>query len=175
MIEQMSEPERSGARPAMVYPPSLPGPTGQIAPTGPPAVRVAALTKTFGTRSGLVEALSDIDLSVAPGEFVALIGPSGCGKSTLMRVVADLEPATAGDVEVFGKSAKQARVDQDYGIAFQQSGLLPWRTVAANVALPLELHDIGRAERRARVAELLEMVGLTDFGKHHPDQLSGGM
>ena len=175
MIEQMSEPERSGARPAMVYPPSLPGPTGQIAPTGPPAVRVAALTKTFGTRSGLVEALSDIDLSVAPGEFVALIGPSGCGKSTLMRVVADLEPATAGDVEVFGKSAKQARVDQDYGIAFQQSGLLPWRTVAANVALPLELHDIGRAERRARVAELLEMVGLTDFAKHHPDQLSGGM
>ncbi|WP_240771017.1 ABC transporter ATP-binding protein [Nocardioides sp. GY 10113] len=143
--------------------------------TAEPAVRVSGLTKTFGTRAGLVHALSDVDLTLAPGEFAALIGPSGCGKSTLMRVIADLETATSGTVEVFGKPAARARADQDYGIAFQQAGLLPWRTVAANVALPLELHGLGRRERKARVAELLEMVGLSDFAGHHPDQLSGGM
>ena len=143
--------------------------------TTPAGLSLHRLSRTYRGRGKVVEALAGVSLDCPAGSFTALIGPSGCGKSTLMRVVADLEPATAGDVEVFGKSAKQARVDQDYGIAFQQSGLLPWRTVAANVALPLELHDIGRAERRARVAELLEMVGLTDFAKHHPDQLSGGM
>ncbi len=140
-----------------------------------PAVRVSGVTKTFRTRGGTVEALSDVDLDVAPGEFVALIGPSGCGKSTLLRVVADLESATTGEVEVFGKTAARARQDQDYGIAFQQAGLLPWRTVAANVALPLELHDLPRRDRRERVAQLLDLVGLTDFAKNHPDQLSGGM
>jgi NitT/TauT family transport system ATP-binding protein len=139
------------------------------------AVRVGAVTKSFRTRSGTVEALADVDLTVEAGEFVALIGPSGCGKSTLMRVVADLERPTSGTVEVFGKPAAQARRDQDYGIAFQQAGLLPWRTVAANVALPLELHKTPRGERKARVAELLELVGLTEFARHHPDQLSGGM
>ncbi len=139
------------------------------------AVRVAGVTKTFGTRKSQVVALSEVDLSVAAGEFVALIGPSGCGKSTLMRLIADLEQPTAGALEVFGKSAAQARVDQDYGIAFQQAGLLPWRTVADNIALPLELHGASRGERKRRVAELVEMVGLADFAKSRPDQLSGGM
>ena len=92
-----------------------------------------------------------------------------------MRLVADLDEPTAGTLSVFGKTAKQARLDQEYGIAFQQAGLLPWRTVAANVALPLELHGVGSAARAARVAELLDMVGLTDFADRYPDQLSGGM
>ena len=143
--------------------------------TTAPAVEVSGVDKVFSTRSGDVPALSGIDLTVAPGEFVSLIGPSGCGKSTLMRLVADLDQPTSGSVRVFGKTADRARRDQDYGIVFQQAGLLPWRTVSANVALPLELHRTDAAARRSRVAELLEMVGLTDFADRYPDQLSGGM
>jgi NitT/TauT family transport system ATP-binding protein len=140
-----------------------------------PAVEVRGVDKVFETRSGHVQALESIELTVAAGEFVSLIGPSGCGKSTLMRLVADLDEPTTGSVEVFGKSSRQARLDQEYGIAFQQAGLLPWRTVAGNVALPLELHGVASAARASRVAELLEMVGLTDFADRYPDQLSGGM
>ena len=139
------------------------------------AVTVSGLDKTFETRSGQVRALQQIDLTVKAGEFVSLIGPSGCGKSTLMRIIADLDQPTTGTVAVFGKSAKQARLDQDYGIAFQQAGLLPWRTVAANVGLPLELHGVASAAKNARVAELLDMVGLSEFADRYPDQLSGGM
>jgi NitT/TauT family transport system ATP-binding protein len=139
------------------------------------AVLVRDVAKTFATKTGDVSALVDIDLGVAAGEFVSLIGPSGCGKSTLLRLIADLDSPTTGTIEVFGKPASRARRDQDYGIAFQQAGLLPWRTVAANIALPLELHGVGAAERKARVAELAELVGLTDFADRHPDQLSGGM
>jgi NitT/TauT family transport system ATP-binding protein len=122
-----------------------------------------------------VHALSGIELRVEPGEFVSLIGPSGCGKSTLLRVVADLEQPSSGSVVVGGKSARQARLDQDYGIAFQQSGLLEWRTVAANVELPLHVHGVAKAERRARAAELLALVGLGEFAALRPSQLSGGM
>lgn len=149
----------------------------QVAPMDTETAAVAArgVDKTFDTRTGQVHALAGIDIDVAPGEFVSLIGPSGCGKSTLMRLVADLDQPTAGTVEVFGKSARRARLDQDYGIAFQQAGLLPWRTVADNVALPLVLHRVPRAERADRVAELLEMVSLSEFADRHPDQLSGGM
>jgi NitT/TauT family transport system ATP-binding protein len=136
---------------------------------------VRGVEKVFQTRAGDVHALESIDLSVAAGEFVSLIGPSGCGKSTLMRLVADLGEPTAGSVTVFGKSAKQARLDQEYGIAFQSAGLLPWRTVAANVAVPLDLHGVASAARSSRVAELLEMVGLAEFADRYPDQLSGGM
>jgi NitT/TauT family transport system ATP-binding protein len=139
------------------------------------AVRVKGVTKAFGSRKNEVVALSEVNLTVSAGEFVALIGPSGCGKSTLMRLIADLEKPTGGSLEVFGKTAAEARVDQDFGIAFQQAGLLPWRTVADNISLPLELHGASRAERKQRVAELIEMVGLTDFAKSRPDQLSGGM
>ena len=104
------------------------------------AVQVRGVNKQFQTATGIVHALENIDLTVQSGEFVSLIGPSGCGKSTLMRLIADLDDPTSGELTVFGKTATQARLDQDYGIAFQQAGLLPWRSVAANVALPLELH-----------------------------------
>ncbi|MEJ3405834.1 ABC transporter ATP-binding protein [Rathayibacter sp. YIM 133350] len=140
------------------------------------AVSVAHVSRVFsGGRDAAVTALDDIELSVAPGEFVSLIGPSGCGKSTLLRLIADLDSPTSGEIRVFGKTAAKARVDQEYGIAFQQAGLLPWRTVAANIALPLELHGTRKRERDTRVSELLEMVGLSDFGASYPDQLSGGM
>lgn len=139
------------------------------------AVRAAGVGKIFPTKGGEVIALDGADLDVAAGEFVSLIGPSGCGKSTLLRLIADLDQASSGELEIFGKPARRARIDQDYGIAFQQSGLLPWRTVAANISLPLELHGTSRTERTARVAELAELVGLSDFVDRYPDQLSGGM
>ncbi|HKH09415.1 MAG TPA: ATP-binding cassette domain-containing protein, partial [Agromyces sp.] len=139
------------------------------------AVEISGVDKVFETRTGQVQALDAIDLTVAAGEFVSLIGPSGCGKSTLMRLIADLDEPTGGSVAVFGKSARHARLDQEYGIAFQSAGLLPWRTVAANVALPLELHGVASGTRSTRVTELLEMVGLADFADRYPDQLSGGM
>lgn len=139
------------------------------------AVEVSSVSRVFTTRKGRVVALDDVDLTVGAGEFVSLIGPSGCGKSTLLRLIADLDQPTSGTITVNGKSARQARLDQDYGIAFQQSGLLPWRTVSANIELPLQIHGVGKAERRARSAELLDLIGLPDFGDHYPDQLSGGM
>jgi NitT/TauT family transport system ATP-binding protein len=141
-----------------------------------PAVRVDGVNKIFNQgKPGQVDALVDIDLTVAPGEFVSLIGPSGCGKSTLLRVVADLLEPSSGSVTINGKSAHQARVDQDYGMAFQQSGLFEWRSVARNVELPLELKGWDKAKRRQRSAEMLELVKLPEFASHMPWQLSGGM
>jgi NitT/TauT family transport system ATP-binding protein len=140
------------------------------------AVEVVGVSKVFRLAKGAeVVALDDVSVSVAPGEFVSLIGPSGCGKSTLLRLIADLDQPTDGEVLVFGKSARQARIDQDYGIAFQQAGLLPWRTVAGNIELPLEMHGVGKTARRARARDLLSLVGLSDFADRYPDQLSGGM
>ena len=140
------------------------------------AVNVTGVSRIFSLRKKPdVTALDGVDLTVAPGEFVSLIGPSGCGKSTLLRLIADLDQPTSGTVEVFGKTARQARIDQEYGIAFQQAGLLPWRTVRANIELPLELHSVGSAARAARSSELLDLVGLGDFRDSYPDQLSGGM
>jgi NitT/TauT family transport system ATP-binding protein len=150
-------------------------PVSDAEQTPPPAVELTGVSKTFELRRGTVVALEDIDLSIARGEFVSLIGPSGCGKSTLLRVIADLLPPTSGTVQVNGKSARKARLDQDYGFAFQQAGLLDWRTVRANIELPLELHGVDRARRRARALELLELVGLADFASQRPPQLSGGM
>jgi NitT/TauT family transport system ATP-binding protein len=136
-------------------------------------VRIEGVTKTFP--QGNVTALQDIDLELAPGEFVSLIGPSGCGKSTLLRVVGDLIEPTAGSVTVNGKSARRARVDGDYGIVFQDAVLFDWRTVAKNIALPLELLGWDRTTRRGRVEEMLDLVELGAFAEHHPWQLSGGM
>jgi NitT/TauT family transport system ATP-binding protein len=141
----------------------------------PPAVALEGLGKRFGEGATAVQALIGIDLTVGAGEFVALIGPSGCGKSTLLRIVANLIEPTEGSVLVNGKPARRARLDQDYGIAFQQAGLLEWRTVQGNVELPLGLHGVGREQRRAQALELLELVGLTEFAGHRPSQLSGGM
>ncbi|WP_291049964.1 ABC transporter ATP-binding protein [Herbiconiux sp.] len=140
------------------------------------ALQVTGVDKIFtGKKKATITALEKIELTVAPGEFVSLIGPSGCGKSTLLRLIADLDTPTTGTISVFGKTARQARIDQEYGIAFQQAGLLPWRTVTANIELPLELHGVGAAARKARSAELLSLVGLSDFAESYPDQLSGGM
>ena len=106
---------------------------------------------------------------------MSLIGPSGCGKSTLLRLIADLLQPTRGELVVNGKSAHQARLDQDYGMAFQQSGLFEWRSVERNIELPLELKGWDKAKRRGRSREMLELVKLHDFATHMPWQLSGGM
>ena len=141
-----------------------------------PAISITAVDKVFNPgRKGEVTALTGIDLDVAHGELVSLIGPSGCGKSTLLRLVGDLETPTTGVVEVNGKAARQARLDHDYGMAFQQAGLFDWRTVAANVELPLELLGWDSGRRRERSRELLELVHLEDFAGHRPWELSGGM
>ncbi|MCL3860276.1 ABC transporter ATP-binding protein [Actinotalea sp. K2] len=144
-------------------------------PRGAVAVSVEDVSRVFGGSGGAVTALDQVDLTVAAGEFVSLIGPSGCGKSTLLRLVADLDRPTSGSISVFGRTPEQARLAHDYGIAFQQAGLLPWRTVRANVELPLALHGVGKGGRRERAGHLLDLVGLADFGDHFPDQLSGGM
>ena len=136
-------------------------------------VEIKGVTKTFAR--GNVTALENIELEVNPGEFVSLIGPSGCGKSTLLRVIGDLTPPNAGTVTVNGKPARQARNDGDYGIVFQDSVLFDWRTVAKNIALPLEMLGWDRDRRRARVDEMLDLVELRSFADHHPWQLSGGM
>jgi len=149
--------------------------TATTAPASTLAVQATGVGKVFPTKAGDVTALTGVELEVRAGEFVSLIGPSGCGKSTLLRLIADVDEATTGELTIFGKPARRARIDQDYGIAFQQAGLLPWRTVAANIGLPLELHKVPKAQREARVAELAELVGLTEFIDRYPDQLSGGM
>jgi NitT/TauT family transport system ATP-binding protein len=140
------------------------------------AVEIVGASKSFNRGSARqVDALIDIDLAVGAGEFVSLIGPSGCGKSTLLRLIANLIEPTSGSITVAGKPAKQARIDQDYGMAFQQAGLFDWRTVARNVELPLELKGWDKTRRRLRALEMLELVKLDEFAGHRPWQLSGGM
>jgi NitT/TauT family transport system ATP-binding protein len=136
-------------------------------------VRLDGVAKEFG--AGGVVALQGIDLDIGEREFVSLIGPSGCGKSTLLRILGDLIQPTLGDVVVNGKSPRQARLDRDYGIVFQDAVLFDWRTVSKNIALPLEMQGWDRQRRADRVRELLELVELTGFEGHRPWQLSGGM
>ena len=136
-------------------------------------VSVSGVTKTFPR--GNVKALQDIDLALTHGEFVSLIGPSGCGKSTLLRVIGDLIEPSAGSVTVNGKPARRARIDREYGIVFQDAVLFDWRTVAKNIALPLEMLGWDRDRRKERVEEMLDLVELGSFADHHPWQLSGGM
>jgi NitT/TauT family transport system ATP-binding protein len=136
-------------------------------------VELKGVTKQFGR--GGTTALQGIDLAIEEREFVSLIGPSGCGKSTLLRIVGDLVQPTAGTVVVNGKPARQARIDHDYGIVFQDPVLYDWRTVAKNIALPLELARWDRRRRAERVQAMLELVELQGFESHHPWQLSGGM
>ena len=151
-------------------------PSPRAAQQAGPVVRVSGVDKTFrrGDRA-VTKALEGIDLDIARGEFVSLIGPSGCGKSTLLRIVGDLTSPSTGTVTVNGKTAEQARRDRDYGMVFQAPVLFDWRTVEDNVKLPLEILGWDAARRASRAREILDLVELGEFVKHHPFQLSGGM
>ena len=139
-------------------------------------VRLTGIGKDFTLPSGAtMTAVSGIDLELHRGEFVSLIGPSGCGKSTLLRLIGDLIQPSAGTATINGKPAHQARLDRDYGMVFQAPVLFEWRTVEENVRLPLELVGGDKTARNERVREMLALVELTDFARHHPYQLSGGM
>jgi NitT/TauT family transport system ATP-binding protein len=136
---------------------------------------MATVGKTFGAGASATVALSGISFDIGRGEFVSLIGPSGCGKSTLLRVIGDLTNPTSGTVEVNGKPAGRARLDREYGMVFQSPTLFDWRTVEDNVRLPLQLFGYDKAAQTDRTREMLELVALTDFARHYPYQLSGGM
>ena len=140
-----------------------------------PALEARGLDLVFQTADGPVHALKGVDLTIARGDFVSFIGPSGCGKTTFLRVAADLEQPTGGEMRVNGVSPAAAREARAYGYVFQAAGLFPWRTIGRNIALPLEIMGYPAAERAARVARVLEMVELTGFERKYPWQLSGGM
>jgi NitT/TauT family transport system ATP-binding protein len=133
------------------------------------------LNLTFDTADGAVHALKDVNLTINRGEFVSFIGPSGCGKTTFLRCIAALETPTSGTLTVNGMSPDEARRKRAYGYVFQAAGLYPWRTIAGNIRLPLEIMGFDRAEQEARVERVLELVELKGFGKKFPWQLSGGM
>jgi NitT/TauT family transport system ATP-binding protein len=137
-----------------------------------PKIRIDRLGKTFGEDAAQVRALDEFTLTVDDGEFVCLVGPSGCGKTTALRIVAGLEKASSGKVEIVHDASSQRPQN---AMVFQEHGLFPWMTVAQNAAYSLEMRGIGKAERAARVAPFLEMIGLTRFADHYPQQLSGGM
>lgn len=133
------------------------------------------LDLTFQTNDGPVHALRGVDLGIEKGDFVSFIGPSGCGKTTFLRVIAGLEHPTGGTITVNGMSPDEARRARAYGYVFQAAGLYPWRTIAGNIRLPLEIMGFARSEQDARVEKVLELVDLAGFGKKFPWQLSGGM
>ena len=140
-----------------------------------PVIEAKDLNLVFHTNDGPVHALKDVNLTINKGDFVSFIGPSGCGKTTFLRAVAALEHPTGGTLTVNGMTPDEARQKRAYGYVFQAAGLYPWRTIAGNIRLPLEIMGFDRAEQEARVARVLELVELSGFGKKFPWQLSGGM
>ena len=140
-----------------------------------PIIEARGINLVFDTNDGPVQALKDVNLSVSKGEFVSFIGPSGCGKTTFLRAIAALEHPTGGSLTVNGMTPDEARMKRAYGYVFQAAGLYPWRTIARNVSLPLEIMGFSRAEQVSCVERVLAMVELSGFGNKVPWQLSGGM
>lgn len=140
-----------------------------------PVIDARGLSLVFETADGPVHALAEVDLAIERHAFVSLIGPSGCGKTTLLRLIAALQTPTSGSLTVEGVTPEAARLARVYGYVFQSPALYPWRTVANNVALPLEIMGLPRIERAERVRRNLDLVGLAGFERKYPWQLSGGM
>ncbi|MCB1362487.1 MAG: ABC transporter ATP-binding protein [Rhodobacteraceae bacterium] len=140
-----------------------------------PVIEAEGLDLTFQTNDGPVHALKDVSLTIGKGDFVSFIGPSGCGKTTFLRVMAALEQPTGGSVTVNGMTPDEARRSRAYGYVFQAAGLYPWRTIAGNIRLPLEIMGFSRKEQDRRVKDVLQLVDLEGFGGKYPWQLSGGM
>ena len=142
---------------------------------GKPVIEAKEVNLVFPTSDGPVQALKDVNLTINKGDFVSFIGPSGCGKTTLLRAIAALEHPTGGTLTVNGMTPDAARQARAYGYVFQAAGLYPWRTIAGNIKLPLEIMGFSKAEQDERVARVLELVELSGFGRKFPWQLSGGM
>lgn len=140
-----------------------------------PVIEAKGVGLTFATNDGPVQALKDVNLLIKKGEFVSFIGPSGCGKTTFLRAIAALENPTEGTLTVNGMMPDEARKSRAYGYVFQAAGLYPWRTIAGNIKLPLEIMGFSRAAREERVKNVLQLVDLEGFGQKFPWQLSGGM
>ncbi|PYC48238.1 sulfonate ABC transporter ATP-binding protein [Litorivita pollutaquae] len=140
-----------------------------------PVISAKGLDLTFQTKDSPVQALRDVNLDIGAGDFVSFIGPSGCGKTTFLRTIAALEQPTGGTITVNGMSPEAARKARAYGYVFQAAGLYPWRTIAGNISLPLEIMGFSKAERAERVEKTLALVDLEGFGGKYPWQLSGGM
>jgi NitT/TauT family transport system ATP-binding protein len=145
-----------------------------------PAIRLDAIEKWYGARESAVHALAATNLAIGEGEFVVLLGPSGCGKTTLLRMIGGLVPPTAGALLIEGRTlwsgdGRRSDAASDLGMVFQDANLFPWLSIEDNIALPLELKGMGRAERRAKAAELCRLTGISGFEKRWPRELSGGM
>ena len=139
----------------------------------PAAIRLSGISKSYGGGESGLLALQDINLDIDAGSFVAVVGPSGCGKSTLMRVVAGLIPASSGGIWIGDSQVHGPR--RDIGVVFQSPVLFPWRTVLENVLVPIDVQKLGRAANIEKARELLRLVGLSEFEKRYPAELSGGM
>jgi len=147
---------------------------------GRPELELRGVAKTFESRRGTTQALTDINLTLHSEEFVALVGQSGCGKTTLLRILAGLMQPSAGEVRASGRAlwhgtTRDSETVSKLGVVFQDANLFPWYCVEDNVALPLKLRGIDKASRRARAHELCELVGLRGFERAWPRELSGGM
>ncbi|WP_235451194.1 ABC transporter ATP-binding protein [Gemmobacter sp. LW-1] len=140
-----------------------------------PVIEARGLDLVFQTADGPVQALKDVNLTIDKGDFVSFIGPSGCGKTTFLRCIAALEHPTGGSLTVNGMTPDEARRKRAYGYVFQAAGLYPWRTIAGNIRLPLEIMGFARDEQNRRVKDVLQLVDLEGFGGKFPWQLSGGM
>lgn len=143
-------------------------------------LQLVDVNKIYQARTGPVEALKNINLTIGRGEFVSLVGRSGCGKTTLLRILSGLLPPTSGSVTANGESIWRGtrRDDQalkQFGFVFQEANLFPWFTIAENIALPLKLRGVAKKQRLARAEELCAQVGLTGFEGSYPRELSGGM
>jgi len=139
-----------------------------------PAIELRGVSKRFRTPTGSIfTALADVDLTVEPGQFCAVVGPSGCGKSTTLTLVSGLEAASDGDVLVHGKPV--TGIGDDVGFVFQSDALLPWKTVLENVAIGPRFRGVARDKAHDRARDWLRRVGLSQFEDRHPHQLSGGM
>jgi len=154
------------------------GPQGMImVQTAETEIKIKGICVNFPDKDGGgdIQALTDVNLDIREGEFISLLGPSGCGKTTLLRTVADLQKPSSGIISVKGRTPHEVRLSQKYGIVFQSPVLYDWRTVRRNICMPMEVIGLPKKERTRRVDAMLELVGLTKFGKKYPHQLSGGM
>src|SRR3954452_9789796 len=147
---------------------------GETSGANAPAIELSGVSKRFRSPDGSIfTALADVDLTVEPGQFCAVVGPSGCGKSTTLTLVSGLEPASEGTVKVHGREVKA--IGEDVGFVFQADALLPWKSVLDNVSAGPIFRGAAKQDTHERARDWLRRVGLAQFADHHPHQLSGGM